>query len=93
MLQKIKFFIFVNNFFGKSKTVQRFSAQAEYSLGHTTEAERDLKEAIDIRENILNSKDKQLKEMLETMGRLLYKQSRSQEADQYYSRAKAIIIN
>lgn len=67
--------------------------QADYSLGHTQEAEAELKEAIEIRENTLNRQDKKLKEMLETMGRLLYKQNKSSEADQYYARAKAITIN
>lgn len=67
--------------------------QADYSLGHTQEAEAELKEAIDIRESTLNLKDRKLKDMLETMGRLLYKQNKSSEADQYYARAKAITTN
>lgn len=68
------------------------AGQEEYSLGKTEEAYNDIKEAVEIRENTLNLKDKRLKDLLETMGRLLYKQNRSAEADQYYARAKSIVI-
>jgi hypothetical protein len=33
MLQQVKFFVFINHFFGHAKAIQRLATQAEHGLG------------------------------------------------------------
>lgn len=66
--------------------------ETEYNLGHLNEAEPLLKEAIDLKENVLHVRDKELKNLLETYGRLLYKQNRVKEAEEFYKRAREISL-
>jgi TonB family protein len=65
-------------------------AQTEYSLGNLAEAEPLLKQAIAMKENELNEKDQEYKELLNTYARLLYKQNRAKEADEQYKKIKEL---
>lgn len=65
-------------------------AQTEYSLGNLAEAEPLLKQAIAMKENELNEKDPEYKELLNTYARLLYKQNRTKEADEQYKKIKEL---
>jgi TonB family protein len=82
-----------NNVAGhEAELAQTLSAlgETEYNLGHLSEAEPLLKEAIELKENVLHSRDQELKNLLETYGRMLYKQNRVQEAEEFYKRAREI---
>jgi protein TonB len=57
-----------------------------YSLGNYQDAEPMLKEAIAIKENELNQKDKLLRELLETQAKMLFKLNKTNEANEIYKK-------